>query len=68
MYKRRTRDTWQLHIDYGQGWEHEVTEFSFSEIRQRAKEYRENAPQYPRKIVAKRERMRLWCLVIEAES
>jgi hypothetical protein len=56
-YIRKTRDTWQLHVNYGQGWEHETTEDNFREVKQRAKEYRENCPQYPCKIVAKRERI-----------
>lgn len=54
-YQRKTIDTYQLHVHYGQGWEHEVTEYTFREARERRKEYRENCPQYPVKIVAKRE-------------
>jgi hypothetical protein len=58
-YTRKTRDTWQLHVLYPgpHGWEHELTEDSFREIRQRRKEYRENCPQYPTRIVCKRERI-----------
>lgn len=55
MYKRKTRDAWQLWIDYGQGWEHELTEYSFTEYRSRVKEYRKNCPQFPIKCVFKRE-------------
>jgi len=53
-YIRKTRDEWQLWIDYGQGFEHELTEDSYREIRQRAREYRDNCPQYPRSIRRRR--------------
>jgi hypothetical protein len=46
---------YKLYINYGQGWEYELFEESLKEIKQRAKEYRENAPQYPRKITSGRE-------------
>lgn len=46
-YQRKTRDVYRLFVDYGQGWEHELDEFSLREIRQRQKEYRENCPQCP---------------------
>lgn len=45
--KRKTRDEYRLFVDYGQGWEHEVSEDTYREIRARWREYRENAPQYP---------------------
>ena len=51
---RKTKDEYQLHVCYGQGYEHEVTEDTWKEIKLRAKEYRENCPQYPCKIVKKR--------------
>jgi hypothetical protein len=58
MYNRKTIDTWVLCINYGygQGYEEEVTEFSFSGIKARCKEYRENCPEYARKIIKRRER------------
>lgn len=46
-YQRKTEDEYRLHVDYGQGWEHEVTEPTRAEIMARRREYRENAPQYP---------------------
>ena len=49
-YQRKTRDVYRLFVDYGQGWEHELDEFSLREIRQRQKEYRENCPQYPTRV------------------
>ena len=57
-YKRKTRDVWRLYVDYGQGWEHELDEFTLDEARQTRKEYRENCPQYPIKIVKGRERIK----------
>jgi hypothetical protein len=56
MYTRKTIDTWQLHVDYGQGWEHEISESTWKEMKERLKEYRENCPQYPCKSVFRRER------------
>lgn len=49
-YQRKTRDVYRLFVDYGQGWEHELDEFSLREIRQRQQEYRENCPQYPTRV------------------
>ena len=49
-YKRKTHDEWTLYIDYGYGFEEETTEFTYKDIMQRVKEYRENCPQYARKI------------------
>lgn len=54
--ERKTVDTWQLHVNYGQGWEHEITESTSREARERRREYRENCPQYPTRIVYRRER------------
>lgn len=56
-YQRKTRDVWRLYVDYGCGYEHELDEFSHSEMRLRIKEYRENCPQYPAKVVKCRERI-----------
>jgi hypothetical protein len=56
-YKRKTRDEWQLHVNYGQGWEHEISEDSFREARDRRREYRENCPEYPVRLLCKRVRI-----------
>lgn len=53
-YLRKTADEYQLHVDYGYGFEYVLAEDTMSEARQRRKEYRENCPQYPTKIVKKR--------------
>lgn len=55
-YLRKTIDTYELWINYGQGFEHELTEESYKEIKDRLKEYRDNCPQYPVKMKRKRER------------
>lgn len=49
-YQRKTRDERQLWINYGQGFEHELSEDVWGEMRQRLREYRENCPQYPRRV------------------
>jgi hypothetical protein len=53
----KTRDVWCLYLDYGhgQGWELETTEDSHRAVKEQSECYRENCPQYPRKITFKRE-------------
>lgn len=46
---RKTCDEFRLWLNYGQGWELEVTEDTKTEIRARYREYRENCPEYPAK-------------------
>ena len=55
-YQRKTRDRWDLYVDYGQGYEYELYEYQYSEMRKRVREYRENCPQYPLKVYKRRER------------
>lgn len=57
MKTRKTRDVWRLFVNYGQGWEHELTEFTYAEARQRLQEYRDNCPQYPARLQIGRERV-----------
>lgn len=45
-YKRKTKDEYRLLANYGQGFEEEISEDTYTDIKQRLKEYRENAPQY----------------------
>jgi len=54
---RKTRDCWRFYLNYGQGWEHEITEYTRAEMQVNRKAYRENCPQYPLKIVKGRERI-----------
>jgi len=51
-YVRKTKDEFQLYIDYGwgDGWEHEVSTDSRAEIKEYQKEYSENCPQFLIKI------------------
>lgn len=46
---------WKLYVHYGQGWEYELFETSWKEVKDRLKEYRENCPQYPIKARRGRE-------------
>lgn len=56
-YVRKTRDVFELHVNYGygDGWEHEITEDTYEEALARLAEYRENCPQYPSRIRRARE-------------
>lgn len=55
MAERKTIDVYQLHVNYGQGWEYEIAEFTRHAARKRKKEYSRNCPEYDTKIVKKRE-------------
>lgn len=55
-YERKTIATWELQLNYGYGWEYTLTEYTRKEARERLKEYRENQPQYPARLVKKRVR------------
>ena len=58
MYIRKTKDVYVLQVCYGDGygWEDEIEEDSYKEIKQRIKEYRENTP-YPVRYVKRREKI-----------
>lgn len=55
-YIRNTKDEWQFWLNYGQGWEHEISEDTREGMKVNRKAYRENCP-YPLKIVKKRVRI-----------
>lgn len=57
-YKRKTRDCWRFYVNYGfgNGWEHEITEYTWAEMKENRKAYRENCP-YPLRVVFGRERI-----------
>lgn len=42
-YVRKTRDEYEIHTNYGYGWECELCEDSLREAKQRVREYRDNA-------------------------
>lgn len=54
-YIRKTRDEWEIQVNYGygQGWECDTTEETWKDAKAQAKTYRENVP-YPVRIVKKR--------------
>jgi hypothetical protein len=56
MRQRKTRNCWRFYVNYGQGWEHEITEYTFAEMRENRKAYRENCP-YPLRVRFGRERI-----------
>ena len=43
MYKRKTRDRWDIMTNYGYGWECECSEYSFKEAEATKRDYLENA-------------------------
>lgn len=53
-YIRKTRDEWQIHQNFGQGYEEVCAENTRKEAKDRLKEYRENQPEYYAVIVKKR--------------
>ncbi len=55
-YVRKTKDEYVLmtNYGYGDGWEEVLIEETFAEAKQRKREYVENMPQYPYKIVKRR--------------
>jgi hypothetical protein len=54
MYIRTTYDQYEIQGNYGQGWEAVCAESTRKEARARLKEYNENEPQYPHRIVKRR--------------
>jgi hypothetical protein len=55
-YKRKTVDCWRFYLNYGQGWEHEITEYTRDAMKENRKEYQENCD-YPLRIRFGRERI-----------
>ena len=54
MYKRKTKDEYQIQCYYHpHGWEHETTEETFKDARRMKQDYINNCP-YPVRIVKKR--------------
>ena len=52
--ERKTREEFQIQGNYGQGWEEVTAEDTRKEAQARLKEYRENQPEYPHRLVVKR--------------
>lgn len=53
-YQRKTVDCYRFYCDYGNGWEHEITEYTRGAMKENRRAYLENSP-YPLKIVKGRE-------------
>ena len=51
MYKRKTRDEYQIHSDYGYGYEFTCCGENLADAKRLLREYRENEPEYTHKIV-----------------
>jgi hypothetical protein len=58
-YTRKTRDVYHFLVRYPgpHGWEHETTEDSLQDAIAQKRCYRENCPEYPTRIVRKREKV-----------
>ncbi len=56
-YVRKTRDVWEVQSNWGgcAGWEVVAYEDSLIEARATLRDYRENQPQVPHRLVKKRE-------------
>ena len=55
MYIRKTRDIFTVQGLYAGNWEDETSETTRREAIQRLREYRENMPEYPHRLVKTRE-------------
>ena len=53
-YQRKTHDEWEIHSNYGNGFEYTVTGENRLDAKRLLHEYRINQPQYEHKIVKKR--------------
>lgn len=58
---RKTRDCWRFFVNYGHGWEHEITEYTREEMKVNRKAYHENCA-YPLRVVFGRERIDPACV------
>lgn len=56
-YIRKTRDVYAVEQNFGYGWECLSACDTWKEARTEAKWYRQNQPQYPARIVKRRERI-----------
>lgn len=53
-YVRKTEDEFQIHQETPEGWEEVCAEKTMRAARQTVRDYRENQPEFPVKIVTKR--------------
>jgi uncharacterized protein YjlB len=52
--RRKWKEEFTVQGNYGQGWEDVTSEDTYSEARERLREYRENEINYPHRIVTRR--------------
>ena len=57
MYKRKTIDLYVIKSNYGHGWEDTTATDDRRAARADLKAYRENQPEYPHRLVCKREKI-----------
>ena len=53
-YQRKTHDEWEVHSNYGYGFEYTVTGDGKADAYRLLREYRKNQPQYLHKVIKKR--------------
>lgn len=53
-YTRKTADEWQVHINYGDGFEEVHAANTRKEARDVLTDYRKNSPQFPAKMIKRR--------------
>lgn len=46
MYKRKTRDRWDIETNYGYGWDVENSEYTLKDAKRSYREYKENMAAY----------------------
>jgi hypothetical protein len=58
-YQRVTRDVWVIQTDYGygDGWEDTTEEETRAAALEQRNTYRENQPEYPHRLIKRRERI-----------
>lgn len=56
MYIRKTKDIYEIQVNYGYGWDVETTEENYNDAKVQLKCYRDNVS-YPVRIVKKREKI-----------
>lgn len=58
MYARKTKDVYEIHTNYGYGWDIECPAEDLADAKRLLKEYRENAfGRYAAKLVKRREKI-----------
>ena len=55
-YIRKTIDEWHTQGNYGCGWETVTIDDNYADAKQMLKDYNENEPQYPHRLIKKRVR------------